>query len=122
MLMLNALQSYYEFSGDKRVLPHDALLPLGAGLAGQTSSCAGSWQKQRFGRQPGERLLALQPHRRGLALGPGPEDPQAHGRLDTGGRHLHGVNFSQCFREPAVYYQQAEDRKYLEAAERNYQR
>lgn len=32
----------------------------------------------------------------------------------------HGVNFAQCFREPAVYYQQTRDRKYLRAAERNY--
>jgi len=33
----------------------------------------------------------------------------------------HNVNIAQGFREPGVYYQQAGDRKYLDAAERNYE-
>ncbi|HTL18705.1 MAG TPA: beta-L-arabinofuranosidase domain-containing protein, partial [Patescibacteria group bacterium] len=33
----------------------------------------------------------------------------------------HNVNIAQGFREPGVYYQQARDGKYLQAAERNYE-
>ncbi len=32
----------------------------------------------------------------------------------------HGVNFTQGFREPAIFFLQAKDRKYLNAAQRNY--
>jgi hypothetical protein len=32
----------------------------------------------------------------------------------------HGVNIAECFREPAQYYQQTNDERYLRAAERNY--
>jgi hypothetical protein len=120
MLMLNALQSYYEFSGDQRVpdlmtryfrwelaLPEEKFLP-------------GSWQQQRaadnlasvywlYNRsgQPWLLDLARKIHRhtadwnRGIAS-------------------FHGVNFCQCFRGPAVFYQQTADRKDLEATLRNY--
>src|SRR5262249_17977277 len=33
----------------------------------------------------------------------------------------HGVNLSQGFREPAVWFVQARDRRFLDAAQRNYQ-
>ena len=42
---------------------------------------AGYWAKAGR-RQPGERLLALQPHRRAVAAGTGREDPPPHGRLE----------------------------------------
>src|SRR5204862_8323443 len=34
----------------------------------------------------------------------------------------HNVNIAQGFREPGVYYTQANDEKFLQAAERNYQK
>ena len=82
MLVLNALQSYYEFSGDQRVLQF--MLKY---FRGRTP-CRREIVRRRLlaadavRRQPGERLLALQPHRRGVAAGPGPQDPREHGRLD----------------------------------------
>ncbi len=33
---------------------------------------------------------------------------------------VHGVNFAECFREPAQFYQQSHDETHLKAAERNY--
>ena len=39
----------------------------------------------------------------------------------TGVHDWHNVNLSQGFREPGVYYQQARDPKFLQAAGRNYQ-
>lgn len=121
MPMLNAFQSYYEATGDRRVLdvmtryfhyelglPRKRLLP-------------GSWQKVRGGdnlasvywlyNRTGEaRLLEL-----ATALHQQTADwtagPQTH----------HGVNTAEGFREPATYYQQARDRAFLEATERDYE-
>jgi len=121
MIMLDALQSYYEYTRDDRVtglmdkyfrwelsIPDgDFLLPF--------------WQQQRAGdnlasvywlynRTDEKWLLELAEkiHRRTANW--------------TGGiASWHGVNIAQCFREPAVFYQQSRDPKYLAAAERNYQ-
>jgi hypothetical protein len=120
MVMLNALQSYYEFSSDKRVLDlmtkyfrwelsipeEDFLLPF--------------WQQQRAGdnlasvywlyNRTGEEWLldlAAKIHRRTADW--------------TGGvASWHGVNITQCFRGPAIFYQQSKDPKHLAATERNY--
>ena len=82
MPILNALQSYYEFSGDRRVpefmLKYCALAKRAAGRLVRRRLLAADAVR----RQPGDRLLAVQPHGRGLAAGPGPQDPRAHGRLD----------------------------------------
>ena len=74
--------------GDERVIrPHDPVLPLELCvpeddfLPPLLAAAAG-------GRQPGERLLALQPHGRAVALGPGREDPPPHGQLDRRHREL----------------------------------
>ena len=120
MPMLNAFQSLYEATGDKRVLPvmtkyfryeHDLpkqrLLP-------------DSWQKIRGGdnlasvywlyNRTGERWLldlARALHGQTADWTAGPQTP-------------HGVNNTEGFREPATYYQQAKDRRFLEATERDY--
>jgi len=120
MIMLNALQSYYEYTGDSRVLQlmsryfrwqitipdEDFLLPF--------------WQQQRAGdnlasvywlyNRTGENWL--------LQLA---EKIHRNTADWTGGvASWHGVNISQCFRGPAIFYQQSKDPKYLAAAERNY--
>jgi Beta-L-arabinofuranosidase, GH127 len=121
MVMLNVLQSFYEYSGDPRVLPFmtryfrwQTQVPAGQLLA--------SWAKPRMGdniesiywlyNRTGERWLldlAVRLHREGQ-------------RWDEGRLNLHGVNFAQGFREPGVYFVQSRDKKDLDAAERNYQR
>jgi DUF1680 family protein len=120
MVMMNALRTYYEASGDRRVIdlmtryfhwqatiPLDQLLP-------------GSWQRIRGGdnldsiywlydRTGDASLLELA--RRNHERTAGWTDAVAS---------WHGVNFTQCFREPAQYYQEARDSKFLQATERNY--
>jgi len=122
MLMLNVLQSYYEYSGDKRVIelmtkyfrwelgvPEQDFLP-------------GSWQKQRAADnlasvywlynitgEPWLLELATKIHRR---TAPWEKDVAS----------WHGVNICQCFRGPAVYYQQSKDRKHLAATEADYEK
>jgi DUF1680 family protein len=120
MLALNCLQSYYEVTGDKRVLdfmakyfrwelalPEDELLPA-------------SWQKIRGGdnlesiywlyNRTGEKWLldvAAKVHRRTADW--------THTVASW-----HGVNICQSFREPAVFYMQAKEEQFLAAAVRNY--
>lgn len=120
MVMLYVLRSHYEATGDKRVLdfmtrycrwmmtiPLDRFLP-------------GGWRKWRAGdnldsiywlyNRTGEKWL--------LDLARVNHDRTADwsDSIPT----WHGVNLCQCFREPAQYYQQTHDIRYLKAAERNY--
>jgi hypothetical protein len=121
MVMLNALQSYYEYSGDPRVpklmaryfrfelsIPEaDFLLPF--------------WQQQRAADnlQSVYWLYNLTGEPRLLELG---EKIQRHTANWTAGvASWHGVNISQSFRGPAVYFQQSKDPKSLAATEQDYQ-
>ncbi len=127
MPMLNALQSFYEATGDNRVLsfmsryfryelslPRDKLLPQ-------------SWQKFRGGdnlasvywlyNRTGENWLldlAKALHEQTVdwtSVGPHASEVSTW---------AHGVNITEGFREPASYYQQSKDHKFLEATERDY--
>jgi hypothetical protein len=132
MLMLSCLQSFYEATGDKRVipfmtkyfryelgLPPDELLP-------------GSWQKLRGGdnlesvywlyNRTGEKFL-LDLGRRLFERTSDWTSPILTADRDKkleASSFYHGVNITMGFRQPGVYYQQAKDKKYLEAVERNY--
>jgi len=132
MLMLQVLQSFYEATGDPRVLPflskyfryemnlpEDKLLP-------------GSWQKLRGGEnlesvywlynRTGETFL-LDLGRKLFARTSDWTSPLFNAERDAKDRvssFYHGVNITMGFRYPGVYYQQAKDPKYLDAVERNY--
>jgi len=121
MVMLNVLQSFYEFSGDDRVLPFMTRYLKWLNAQPPDTFGRGYWPKIRFGdtlesahwlyNRTGEAWL--------LDLGKRIHDHMA--RWDTGVINWHNVNISQGFREPGVYYEQAGDEKLLEAAEGNYQ-
>ncbi len=120
MPMLNAFQSLYEATGDPRVIPmmtnyfgYQQRLPRARLLPG-------SWQKVRGGdnlasvywlyNRTGDAWLlelatALHEQTADWTAG-----PQTH----------HGVNTAEGFREPATYWQQARDPKFLDATERDY--
>jgi hypothetical protein len=120
MIMLYPLRSLYEATGDARVIPFmtryfrwQLSLPVNEFLPG-------SWQKYRGGdnldsiywlyNRTGEPWL--------LELA-----QRTHERTADWFRNIptwHGVNISQGFREPAQYFQQSKDPKYLDAAEHNY--
>jgi hypothetical protein len=132
MVMLSALQSFYEATGDRRVLslmsryfqyefhlPAEELLP-------------GSWQKLRGGEnlesiywlynRTGESFL-LDLARRLFTRTSDWTSPiltPARDRDGVESSFYHGVNIAMGFREPAIYYQQSRDRGLLEAVERNY--
>ncbi|MGA2865709.1 MAG: beta-L-arabinofuranosidase domain-containing protein [Verrucomicrobiota bacterium] len=121
MVMLNVLQSFHEFTGDARVLPFMSKYLKWLNAQPPETFGRGYWPKLRFGdtlesahwlyNRTGEAWL--------LDLGKKIHDHMA--RWDTGVINEHNVNIAQGFREPAVYYQQARDEKFLRAAERNYQ-
>ena len=132
MVMLSALQSFYEATGDRRVLslmsryfqyefhlPAEELLP-------------GSWQKLRGGEnlesvywlynRTGESFL-LDLARRLFTRTADWTSPILTPERDRDwveSSYYHGVNIAMGFREPAIYYQQSRDRSLLEAVERNY--
>jgi hypothetical protein len=132
MVMLSALQSFYEATGDRRVLslmsryfqyefhlPAEELLP-------------GSWQKLRGGEnlesiywlynRTGESFL-LDLARRLFTRTSDWTSPiltPARDRDWVESSFYHGVNIAMGFREPAIYYQQSRDRGLLAAVERNY--
>lgn len=121
MIMLNALQSYYEYSGDERVIrlmtnyfdwelgvaEKDFLLPF--------------WQQQRAGdnlasvywlyNRTGDRKL--------LRLATKIHNKTAN--WTDGVPNWHNVNIAQALRGPPTYYLQSRNPQHLTAPERNYQ-
>jgi DUF1680 family protein len=120
MVMLFALRSLYEATGDARVLPFMTKYFRWQMTVPLEDFLSASWQKQRGGdnldsiywlyNRTGEPWLL------DLAR-------VNHERTDdwSGGiASWHNVNFAECFREPAQFFQQAKDARYLKAAVRNY--
>lgn len=120
MVMLYPLRSLYEATGDKRILDFmskyfrwQMTLPL-------EQFTPSSWQHWRAGdnldsiywlyNRTGERWLLE------LARVNHERTADWTGGIPT----WHVVNIAQCFREPAQYYQQTRDLRYLRATERVY--
>jgi hypothetical protein len=120
MIMLNVLQSFHEYTGDERVLPFMARYFRWELLLPEEDLLPGSWQKVRAGdnlqsvywlyNRTGEPWLlevAEKIHRR-----------TANWAEEVAS--WHGVNISQCFRQPAQFCQQSRIVRHLRATERNY--
>ncbi|UCD52118.1 MAG: glycoside hydrolase family 127 protein [Phycisphaerales bacterium] len=121
MIMLNVLQAYYDYSGDKRILDlmtkyfhwqltvpdEDFLEPF--------------WQNQRASDNLASVywLYNLTGDKALLKLGEKIHRNTAN--WTEGVASWHVVNIAQCFRGPALFYQQSKNPKFLEATERDYQ-
>jgi len=121
MVALNCLQSYHEFTGDKRVIDLMTKYFRWQMNVPKDDFIRGSWQKRRGGdnlesiywlyNRTGEAWLL------DLAR-------KVHERTDdwtAGVADWHGVNICQGFREPALYWMQAREDKFRQAAYRNYE-
>ena len=120
MVMLFCLQSYYEHSGDPRVLDlmtryfkweltvpeEEFLLPYWQQQRGGDNLWSVYWLYNRTG-EPWLLDLAAKIHRRTADWTSGIPD-------------WHNVNMSQAFGGPTFWWMQSGDPKHLEAAERNY--
>ena len=120
MVMLNVLQSFYEFSGDSRVLPF--MLNYFRWLKAQPPETFGRgyWPKIRFGDTVESAHWLYNRTGEGWVLEVARSIHENMARWDSGVINWHNVNIAQGFREPGVYYVQAHDAKLLAAAERNY--
>ena len=122
MVMLNVLQSYYEYSNDNRVINLMTEYFRWQNKLPANSFGAGYWPKLRMGdniesvhwlyNRTGEKWL--------LDLSKKMHENMA--RWDEDVINGHNVNIAQGFREPAVYYVQSSNIRDLQAAERNYRR
>ncbi|HMJ66423.1 MAG TPA: beta-L-arabinofuranosidase domain-containing protein, partial [Candidatus Binatia bacterium] len=122
MVMLNVLQSFYEYTGDARVLPFMTKYHKWLNQQPPDTFGNGYWPKIRFGdnietahwlyNRTGDKFL--------LDLTKKIHQNMANWSSDV--INWHNVNISQGFREPGVFYVQSRDRKFLDAAERNYQK
>ena len=122
MLILQAMESWYENTGDSRILPFMTryfrwqlncpkrqflVAPFDNVRRGDNLASV-YWLYNRTG-EPWLLELATKLHECGSA------------NWTAGLAGSHGVNLSQGFREPGEYYMQAGQRKYLDAAVRNYE-
>ncbi len=133
MLVLSAMQSLFEATGDPRVIPFmrryfrfEFNLPV-------EDLLPGSWQKLRGGEnlesvywlynrtgeafllELGRRLYERTADWEADILSP---ERDKNWEVST---FYHGVNITMGIRYPGVYYQQSRDRRHLEAVEKNYQ-
>lgn len=120
MIVLYALRSHYEATGDERVLPFmeryfrwQMTLPLEQFLPG-------SWQKLRGGDNLDSIYWLYNRTGQAWLLDLARLNHERTSDWAGGIPSWHGVNICQGFREPAQYYQQTHDRRYLQATERNY--
>ncbi len=121
MVMCNVLESFYEFTGDARVIPFLTKYFKWLSTRPSDNFGAGYWPKIRFGDNI-ESIYWLydrtgEPWLLELAK-------RIHENMQdwtTGVNDWHNVNLSQGFREPGVYFQQARQERFLRAAENNYQ-
>jgi hypothetical protein len=132
MLVLSCMQSLFEATGDERVIPFmtryfrfEHALPINDLLPG-------SWQKLRGGEnlesvywlynRTGEPFL-LELARKLYERTADWESDIVSLERDKNweaSSFYHGVNITMGFRYPGVFYQQSNDRKYLDLVEKNY--
>ena len=132
MIMLFVLQSFYEATGDERIIPfmigyfqYQLALP-------EEHLLPGGWQKLRGGdnlesvywlynRTGKEFLLALgeKIFRRTSDWTSPVLTPERDKNWEPSSFY-HGVNISMGLRQPGIYYQQSKEEKYIDAVERNY--
>lgn len=121
MVMLNVLQSFYEATGDERVLPFMSKYFRWQLNQPKEQLLPGSWQKIRGGDNL-QSIYWLYNHTGEswvLDLAQIIHERTADWTGDVASWHV--VNICQGFREPAQFYQQSLDPHHLRATERNYE-
>jgi hypothetical protein len=124
MLALNILQSFYEATGDARVLPFMTRYFQWEAKVPDADFFTGYWDKMRVGdniesiywlynrTDAGDKQWLLDLAARIFKHG---------ARWDSGVINWHGVNFTQGFREPAEFWMQSHDSKDRDATYHNYE-
>ncbi len=120
MPVLNAMQSYYEYTGDKQVIDvmtkyfkwQDSIAP--------ESFNAGYWPRVRMSDNI-ESIYWLYNRTGDAFLLPLADKIYHHSMQWNGIENWHNVNIAESFRTPTVFWEQAQKPELLTGAERNYQ-
>ena len=120
MIVLNILQSYYEYSADPRVLPFMANYFRWELECPDTLFLTGFWPRMRAGDNIESVYWLYNRTGEPWLLDVAKKLHEHTADWTNGIPTWHGVNIAQGFREPGVYYMQAKEGSFLHAAERNY--
>ena len=120
MLALNALQSLYEFTGDKRILPLMTNYFRWQLAVPDKDFLVPDWQKVRAGDNLESVYWLYNRTGDAFLLDVAKKVHEHTDNWTKGVANHHGVNFSQCFRQPAIYWMQAKEPKFRDAAYRNF--
>lgn len=120
MLVLNVLQSFYEATGDVRVLPFMTAYCRWQLACPEADFLVGFWPKMRAGDNLDSVYWLYNRTGEPWLLELGAKIQRCTADWTGGIPTWHGVNLAQGFRQPAVYFQQSGDPASLQAAYRNY--
>jgi hypothetical protein len=116
MIMLNALQSYYEFSGDRRILDFMTRFFKWELAVPDADFLIPFWQHQRASDNLASVYWLYNRTGDAFLLELGEKINRCGARWDERVTSWHGVNIGQGFRAPGIYYQQSKNPKHLQAA------
>ncbi len=120
MVMLYVLRTHYEATGDARIIPFMQRFYRWFMKQELYEILPSSWQKYRGGDNLDHIYWLYSRTGEPWLLEAARINHERTADWVGGIPTWHGVNFSECFREPAQYYQQTNDARYLHATERNY--
>ncbi len=120
MVMLNILQSYYEFSGDRRVLEVMTRYLKWENQLPASAFGEGYWPKLRFGDNIESAFWLYNRTGEPWLLDLAKKIHEGMARWDTDVVNWHNVNIAQGFRAGTVFWMRSRDPKHLASAERNY--
>ncbi len=122
MVMMNILQSFYEYTHDPRVLPFMTRYFAWQNRLPAESFGAGYWPKMRMGDNIETALWLYNRTKEPWLLDLAGKMHASMARWDGDVVNWHNVNIAQGFRAPAMFYPAAKDFALYRAAERNYRK
>ncbi|HSZ57846.1 MAG TPA: beta-L-arabinofuranosidase domain-containing protein [Tepidisphaeraceae bacterium] len=120
MLVLNIMQSWYEYSHDNRVIPFMTRYFKWELNYPEQDFLHGYWPKIRGGDNLESVYWLYNRTDEAWLLDLAKKIHDHTYNWTSGPPNLHNVNFAQSFREPAEYWQQAKNPKFLDATQRQY--
>ena len=120
MPALNALQSKYEFDVDPRVIPFMTRYFKWELNYPEKDFLVGYWPKMRGGDNLESVYWLYNRTKEPWLLDLAKKIHEHTANWTRGVANLHNVNFAECFREPAEYWQQAGEEKFLAATQHDY--
>jgi Beta-L-arabinofuranosidase, GH127 catalytic domain/Beta-L-arabinofuranosidase, GH127 middle domain/F5/8 type C domain len=121
MIMLDCLQSYYEYSGDKRVVDLMEKYFQWELAVPEKDFLPPYWQQQRAGDNLWSVYWLYARTGEAWLLKLADKIYRHTANWTDGVPNWHNVNMSQAFGGPTFFYPQSKNPKHLEASERNYQ-